>query len=224
MTTEKLDLKKAFPEYYRAPRKPVLVNLPPARFITFAGAGAPASEEFQTAVAALYTLAYTLKFACKYADNDFVVPALETFWWFGNSESSAKGSSVRTSDDISTWSWKAMIRMPEFVTERMVEDARRQIHEKKNLDSVFQAKVETIEEGTSVQMLHVGPYNREEATVAQLMEFIEEAGMEAVVRPGISSHHEIYLSDPRRVAEAKLRTIVRIPVRTTAQESESALV
>ena len=212
MTTAKLDLKKAYPDYYKAPRKPVVIDFPAARFITYTGRGAPESEAFSTGVGALYSLAYTLKFTCKFAGDDFAVPALEAFWWVDDASHIATDPSAIRDIPRDEWSWKAMIRMPDFVTDEMLTAAQKQVKEKKGLGSVFDVKIETLAEGLCVQMMHIGPYADEPETVKTMRKHMEENGLKHAIRPGIGPHHEIYLSDPFRTAPEKLRTIIRIPV------------
>jgi hypothetical protein len=212
MTTAKLDLKKEFPDYYRAAKRPMTTDLPAARFITYTGRGAPDSEAFQTAVGALYSLAYTLKFTCKFAGDDFAVPALEAFWWVDDASRIIADPSVIRDIPKDRWSWKAMIRMPDFVTDEMFVTAQKQVKEKKDTDAVFDVKIETLAEGLCVQMLHIGPYADEPETVKAMYEFMADNGLKHAVRPGVGPHHEIYLSDPRRTAPEKLKTIIRILV------------
>jgi hypothetical protein len=212
MTTAKLDLKKEFPGYYRATKRPETVDLPAARFITYSGRGEPGGEAFQAALGALYSVAYTLKFTCKYANNDFAVPALEAFWWVDDASRVATDPSAILDIPKGEWSWKAMIRMPDFVTDDMLAEAQRRVKEKKGLDTVFNVKIETLTEGLCVQALHTGPYADEPRTIEEMRRFMEDNGLKHATRPGIGPHHEIYLSDPGRTAPEKLRTIIRIPV------------
>lgn len=199
-TQSKLDLKKQFPDYYKAPRKPVEVTLPEARFVTMDGVGA------------LYSIAYTLKFACKADGNDFTVPSLEAFWWAGQREVMVADPSAIKDVPREEWAWKAMIRVPDFVTESLFADGQQQAFEKKQLESVKSVKFEKIAEGRCVQMMHVGSYSTEPQTVKAMLDFMAETGLIHAERPVIGPHHEIYLSDPRRTAEEKLKTLIRIPV------------
>ncbi len=210
--TTKIDLKKDFPDYYKAPRKPMRVVLLAAPFITFDGVGAPESDAFQEAVGALYAVVYTLKFSCKQAGNDFAVPALEAFWWAGQLEVMTADPSAIKHVPREEWRWKAMIRVPDFVTESQFREAQKQAFEKKHLESIDGVRFEILEEGACVQVMHVGPYSTEPQSVKQLLEFMEANGLTHAERESIGPHHEIYLSDPRRTAPEKLRTIIRIPV------------
>ena len=138
----------------------------------------------------------------KFAAKDYKVCPLEGQWWCANGEVSF------ISQDPKTWNWKLMIRVPEFVTEKDRAEAVDQLREKGKPAQVSEVSLETIEEGRSVQVLHVGPYDRETETIAGMMEFARQRGL---AFHGV--HHEIYLSDPRRVLAARLRTILRHPVR-----------
>ncbi len=212
----KIDLKKEFPDYYKAPRKPVKVILPPAPFVVVDGEGSPESEAFENAIGALYSVAYTLKFACKAEGNDFTVAPLEAFWWAGEEEEMTADPEAIRDVPWDEWRWKAMIRLPGSVTESQFNESQREALTKKELESIKSARMETVEEGMCVQMMHVGPYAAEPETVAVMHEFMRDNGLKHAMREGIGPHHEIYLSDPRRTAEEKLRTIVRIPVQEIA--------
>jgi len=212
MAATKLDLKKADPGYYKAPHKPVIVDIPETRLITYAGEGAPEGEGFERAMGALYSLAYTIKFMCKSGDKDFVVPPVQAYWWVDEASGIADNPSVIRDIPKDEWTWKAMIRMPDFVTDEMFAEAQQQVKEKKGYDSVFDVKFETLTEGLSVHMLHVGPYAAEVESVESMLKFMKDNGLNYAERPGVGPHLEIYLSDPRRAAPEKLRTIIRIPV------------
>ncbi len=212
MTTTKLDLKKALPDYFKAGKKPSVVDLKSGLFLTYSGEGAPESDAFANAIGALYSLAYTLKFTCKAEGRDFVVSPLEAFWWVDNGEHLAVDPSGIRDIPRDEWTWKAMIQLPEFITTEMFETAQTQVNESKGIEAVFAVKLESIAEGLCVQAMHIGPYAKEPETVSKMLEFMTEHGMKHASRPGIGPHHEIYLSDPRRAAPDKLKTIIRIPV------------
>lgn len=216
MTTTKLDLKKTYPDYFRASKKPSVVDLPSATFISYSGQGAPESDAFADAIGALYSLAYTLKFTCKAEGQDFVVSTLEAFWWVDSGEDLAVDPSGIRDIPRDEWTWKAMIRLPDFVTSEMFTAAQKQVHESKGIEAVFSAKMELIEEGLCVQAMHVGPYSTEPETVQKMLEFMASRSLVHAARANTGPHHEIYLSDPRRTAPEKLKTIIRIPVEKTA--------
>ena len=167
------------------------------------GAGDPnTSEEFQTATGALYAVAYTVKFLAKDSGSDFGVMPLEGLWWTDPPE-------AFTMHDKSMWSWTLMILQPELVSTAMVDCALASALDKGKINSETAAKVrlETLREGISAQVLHIGPYADEAPTIASLHEFVQTSGYRLR-----GKHHEIYLSDPRRIAPEKMKTILRHPV------------
>jgi hypothetical protein len=199
---EKLDLTKEDKEYYKAGKEPVLITLGPLPYLTIDGKGTPGDEEFQSTFGALYTVAYTLKFGYKAMGRDFAIVKLEGQYW-GPAKEHAPGSI-----SMQDLHWKMMIRMPEFVEASAVEAAKHEAREKKGSGLVDRVRLEVIDEGRCAQIMHVGPYDQEEETIARLLAFIAAQGL----APG-GRHHEIYMSDPRRVAPEKIKTILRQPVR-----------
>jgi len=200
----KTDLRKALDGYRARVGELRLLEVPPASYLMVDGHGDPnTSQAYADALAALYPVAYTTKFASKRElDRDYVVPPLEALWW---AEDMAAFTSAR---DKSQWSWTAMLMVPEWVTPALVEHAVAAVGAKDRPASLDRLRLEVLEEGTVVQTLHVGPYDAEAAVLADLHDrFIPEQGLRMTGR-----HHEIYLSDPRRVAPERLRTILRQPV------------
>lgn len=202
---EKLDLKKEDPNYYSARRKPELRDLDSYYYLSLTGRCDPQSDQFLAAIDKLYAVAYAMKFICKSEDMDFVVPKMEGFWWIdGGLEAQHKFG--QTPPD--QWNWKIVIRMPDFVEGdhyyRAVQKVKAKNPELLNNDEV---KFELINEGLCVQGLHIGSFYEEEPTIAGIMNFIQENGLEVH-----GYHHEIYLSDPRRTPEDKLKTILRYAV------------
>jgi hypothetical protein len=198
----KLDLRKELKRYYTAKRKPEILDVPPGKFLTYTGRGAPESEAYQAALTALYGLSYTLKFKSKAEGRDFTVMALEGLWWWDD-------PAVFDLDDAplrDEWNWKSMIRQPDFITHEMVDEVRPEVREKRG-PAVDAVALETFHEGLSAQIMHVGPYSEEGPTGRTLHAFIEESGYRMRGR-----HHEIYLSDPRRSKPENLKTILRQPV------------
>jgi hypothetical protein len=200
-TQAKLDLYKEHKAEYVTPKQPVLVNVQPAKYLTITGRGAPAGKEFQAAVGALYGVAFTIKMTKKFARRDYKVCHLEGQWW-GEGE-----TGDFSTQPAETWNWRLMIRVPDFITASDVTSAVKKLKERGKGDDLERVRLETIREGMCVQMLHVGPYADERATISRIIEYAEQSGLACRGR-----HHEIYLSDPRRVAPAKLRTILRLPV------------
>jgi hypothetical protein len=201
-TAEKIDLMKLHREEYAPLKKPALIEVKPARYLAITGMGVPGGEEFQACLGALYNMAYTIKMARKSAGKqDYKVATLEGLWW------NAPGGKWRQDVPQEKWSWRLMIRTPDFIKEKDLQEALEKLEARKK-PLVEKVRLEEIEEGKSVQMLHVGPYMEEAPTIRAMLDFADANG----VRPN-GKHHEIYLSDPRRVKPEKLRTILRIPVR-----------
>jgi len=197
----KLDLYRLHKAEYVAPRSPVLITVKPGRYLTIAGTGDPDGPAFGEAMGALYAMAFTIKMAKKAAGRDYKVAGPEGLWW-----GAGKGK-LLIDTPPSTWRWKLMMRLPGFVAPRDRAAAVRQLIARGKVPIVRKVKVETLREGRCVQALHVGPYREEHETIDRMMEF---ARARRLVPRG--KHHEIYLSDPRRVAPTKLRTILRLPV------------
>ncbi len=173
------------------------------RFAMIDGHGDPnTAQAYKDAVEALYAVAYKVKFASKHElDRDYVVPPLEGLWW-------AEDVGVFTERDKSAWDWTMMIMQPDWIIQDMVTEAVRQVADSKDLPALPLLRLETYHEGLSVQILHIGSYDDEGPTIARLHnEFLPQNGY---VEAG--KHHEIYLSDPRRTAPEKLKTVLRQPV------------
>ena len=199
----KTDLKKTL-DGYRARRGEFRVlEVPPLPYLMVDGHGDPnTAQEYADALAALYPVAYKLKFASKQDDRDYVVPPLEALWW---AEDMDAFTSAR---DKSQWDWTAMIMTPDWITGSMVDAAIEKVAAKDRPASLDKVRWETLSEGTCVQTLHLGPYDEEGPVLEEMHErFIPEHGLRMT-----GKHHEISLGDPRRVEPAKLRTILRQPV------------
>jgi hypothetical protein len=198
-TTTKLDLSKLHKNEYAAPKKPVLLQTRPAKYLGIKGQGAPGGERFTVCVGALHSVAFTIKMARKFAgEADYTICKLESQWFF-------EGDPENTPQD--QWKWKLMIRTPDFITEADRSEALAKLLKKGQSREVEEVKLQTIDDGQCVQMLHVGPYDREPETIALMRKFAEAKGFRLV-----GPHHEIYLSDPRRVPAERLKTIIREPV------------
>ncbi|MEK7668519.1 MAG: GyrI-like domain-containing protein [Gemmatimonadota bacterium] len=201
--TAKLDLFKKYRAEYVTPKKPVLVKVGPVKYLAFTGRGAPTSAGFQTAIGALYAVAFTIKMTRKFAGKgDYKVAWLEGLWWGPDRK---RPFSVKSPKD---WRWKLLIRTPTFVAPRDLARAEKALLAKGKVAEIRKVKLETIREGRCVQMLHVGSYDKETVTLQAMHDLATAQGLEF---RGV--HHEIYLSDPRRVVPSKLRTILRHPVR-----------
>ncbi len=200
---EKIDYKKELKHLYRPSVKKVeTVIVPKMNFLMIDGEGEPGSQTFQDAIAVLYPLSYTLKFMIKKGEIgvDYGVLPLEGLWWADDMSSLKKN--IR---DV--WKWRLMIMQPEFVTKKMVREAIEQVKAKKDPASLPLVRFESFEEGKTAQIMHIGPFSEEGPTVDKVHFFIEESGSQ---RRG--KHHEIYLSDIRRAAPEKWKTIIRQPM------------
>jgi len=199
--TTKIDLTKEYKTYYTAKTIPEIVEFGEIPFLTIEGKGEPAGEVFTKAVEALYPLAYGVKNICKKQGKDFGVPKLEGLWWV---ESDRPSLEVPREE----WRWKLLIRMPDYVTSEIVEKAKEGVFKKKGIELIKKIKFEKIKEGKCVQILHLGPYSTEPESLVKMRKLMEQKNL---VENGL--HHEIYLSDPRKVAPEKMKTILRQPVK-----------
>ncbi len=204
----KTDLGKQYKAYYTAKNKPELVNIEAARFLSICGKGDPSGAAFADNLQALYSTAYTLKFACKALNQDFVAAKLEGLWSFDESKykslsmEEAPGSVPR-----SEWDYRMMIRMPDFVTQEMLQNAIETVVNKKQIVLAKELVFFEMAEGKCVRMLHTGPFANEPETLKQMLAFIRANDFK---KNGL--HHEIYLSDFRKTPPEKLKTILREPV------------
>lgn len=205
------DYKKEYKEFYLPKSTPQLVTVPAMNYLAVQGQGDPNAPEgdYQKAVGLLYGMAYTIKMSPKAGRRmegyfDYVVPPLEGFWW----QPGVAGVNLESKQGFH---WISVIRLPDFVTRREFDWAAEEAERKKKQD--FSAvRFWTVTEGLCVQMMHVGPFDEETATVAQMDAFLAQNGYEN----DFSSerlHHEIYLSDARRVPKEKWKTVIRHPVR-----------
>jgi len=200
----KLDPKKELKHLYSPSAKEVVfVDVPPMSFLMVDGQGDPnGSQAFQEAIEALYGMSYTLKFMLKKSEKrDYAVMPLEGLWWADDLSDFAKGNKDR-------WKWTLMIAQPDFVAAEQVAAARAELERKKNPPALSRLRFERFEEGRAAQILHVGPYSAEGATIERMQRFAAENGCALA-----GKHHEIYLSDPRRTAPEKLKTVLRQPIR-----------
>ena len=205
------DFKKEYKEFYLPPAKPVIVIAPKANYIAVRGKGDPNDESgaYQQAIGVLYAVAYTLKMSYKTDHRiegfyDYVVPPLEGFWW----QEGIEGIDYR---DKSTFCWISVIRLPDFITQADFDWAVENASKKKKIDC-SSAEFLTIDEGLCVQIMHVGPYDNEPASVALMDKFLAENGYENDIT-ATRLHHEIYLSDARKVAPEKWKTVIRHPIK-----------
>jgi len=204
------DLKKEYKEFYMPPLKPRIVTVPRANYIAVRGMGDPNEEggTYQQAISVLYAIAYTIKMS-KLGEHrmagyfDFVVPPLEGFWW---------QDGVEHVDFVNkaAFRWISVIRLPDFVTESEFQWAAAEASRKNKLDC-SRAEFLTIDEGVCVQCMHLGAFDTEPATVALMDAYLKENGYRSDFSP-TRRHHEIYLSDARKVAPEKWKTVIRHPI------------
>lgn len=206
-----IDFKKTEKEYYLPTTKPEIVEVPEMVFFMIDGKGDPnTSEDYAVAVQTLYGLSYAIRMNKKLPGYyEYVVPPLEGLWALDDGgEFTGSGEAVQ---DKSKFIWTMMIRQPEFVTTELFEEARQALAKKKPELDTAPARLEKFTEGLCVQVLHIGPYDDEPATVAAMAEFVAKNGYVEDMA-GSRRHHEIYLSDPRKVAPEKLKTVIRHPI------------
>jgi hypothetical protein len=200
----KVDFKKSHDSYRARSGELRLIDVPAMQYLMVDGHGDPnTSKDYAEAIAALYSVAYTLKFASKRdLERDYVVPPLEALWW------AADMAAFTSARDKSQWDWTAMIMTPDWIPAELFADTVTAVAAKHRPASLDKVRLETLAEGHCVQTLHKGPYDAEADVLAHMHDhFIPEAGLRMS-----GKHHEIYLSDARRVEPAKLRTILRQPV------------
>ena len=205
------DFKKEYKELYKPKAKPSIINVEKANFIAVRGVGDPNAEnsEYKQSISLLYPIAYAIKMSKKgdYKIDgyfDFVVPPLEGFWW----QEGIKGVDYANKD---SFNFISLIRMPDFVTKEVFEWAIEEMTRKKKEDF---SKVEffTYDEGLCVQCMHIGPYNDEPITVEAMHEYMIKQGYELDITDK-RFHHEIYISDVRKISPEKLKTVLRHPIK-----------
>jgi hypothetical protein len=205
---QKLDLRNQYKHFYQPSANKVdVVDVPPFQFAMIDGEIEPGvlpgdSPAFQQALETLYGISYTLKFTSKLRKDDpidYTVMALEGLWWVEDGV-----FDIRKADN---WRWTAMIMQPDHINADMFQDGMAQLHRKKPSLALDKLRLETFHEGVCIQIMHVGPYADEPATLARMEAFARENGYLLC-----GKHHEIYLGDPRRADPAKLKTVLRHPV------------
>lgn len=205
------DFKKEYKELYMPKNKPEIVNVPRVNYIAVRGKGNPniPDGEYQQAISVLYAVAYTLKMSYKtdykiQGFYEYVVPPLEGFWWQDDIDCVDYGNK-------DSFHWISVIRLPDFVTRKDFEWAVQTAAIKKRLDC-SKAEFLTVEEGLCVQILHIGPFDDEPRSVALMEAFLEEQGYIKDISEH-RLHHEIYLSDAKKVIEEKWKTVIRHPIK-----------
>ena len=211
------DFKKEYKEFYMPKNKPEIVTVPQANYIAVRGKGNPNEIDgaYQKAISILYAVAYTLKMSYKTEHKiegffEYVVPSLEGFWWQDNVDGIDYA-------DKAAFNWISVIRLPEFITQKDFEWAVETASEKKKLDC-SSAEFLTVDEGLCVQIMHIGAFDDEPQTVTLMDEYIAQNGYENDITES-RLHHEIYLSDARKVAPEKWKTVIRHPIKRSRQQS-----
>lgn len=205
------DFKREYKEFYMPKNKPEIVNVPKANYIAVRGKGDPneAGGAYQQAIGVLYAVAYTLKMSYKTDHKiegffEYVVPPLEGFWWQGEANGVDHANKA-------AFNWISVIRLPDFVTEKDFAWAVEAASKKKRLDC-SSAEFLTVDEGLCVQIMHVGSFDDEAASVALMDEYLAKNGYMNDMTE-VRLHHEIYMSDARKVAPEKRKTVIRHPIR-----------
>ena len=228
------DFKKEYKEFYMPKNKPEIVKIPPMNYVAVRGKGNPNVEcgDYQQAISILYAVAYTLKMSYKTDYKiegffEYVVPPLEGFWWQGEQHpvdaemrtdrtdrrENVKGIDYSNKD---TFNWISVIRLPDFITEKDFAWAVQTATKKKKIDC-SPAEFLTIDEGLCVQIMHQGSFDSEPATVALLEDYLKEQGYENNINEQ-RLHHEIYISDARKVAPEKWKTVIRHPIKKVQRQ------
>ena len=205
------DSKKEYKEFYMPKNKPEIITVPKANYIAVRGKGDPneVGGAYQQAISVLYAVAYTLKMSYKTDYKiegffEYVVPPLEGFWW-------QDGKDGIDYTDKASFNWISVIRLPEFITQKDFEWAVETATKKKKLDC-SSAELMTIDEGLCIQIMHLGPFDDEPATIALMDEYLDKNGYVNDIT-NTRLHHEIYLSDARRVVPEKWKTVIRHPIK-----------
>lgn len=205
------DYKKEYKEFYMPNRKPEIIEVPAMNYIAVRGKGNPNEEggAYKQAISILYAIAFTIKMSYRGEHKiegyfEYVVPPLEGFWW----QEGIAGVDYSNKEEFN---WISVIRLPDFVTKKDFEWAVREAEQKKKMDC-RKAEFLTVYEGLCVQVMHIGSYDAEPATVAVMDKYLEEQGYVNDLTD-TRLHHEIYLSDARRVEPARLRTVIRHPIK-----------
>jgi hypothetical protein len=210
---KKIDYKKDFKQLYSPPREPVIVTVPKMKYLMVTGAGSPESKKhhvpFQQAIQALYGIAYTIKFTLKFSKKgpEYTIPPLDGLWWM-------KGKNDFDLKRPADWRWQLMIAQPDHITVQHIKDAINTITErakkKKEIPSTFLKKIKLItwNEGLCVQIMHIGPYDKEKPNIDKIHVFAKAEGYKL---HGL--HHEIYIGDPRKMQPSKLKTVIRQPIK-----------
>jgi hypothetical protein len=200
---EKLDYKKTYKKLYAPSSKGVsLVEVPSFNYIMVSGEGSPDGEAASKAISALFPVAYKIKFLLKAKGTDYAVMPLEGLWWADDMDDFINGKREN-------WKWTYMIMQPDVVNKKDFEQALIEVKKKKDLPDIDKVQFNSLEEGRSAEILHIGPFTQERPNIEKIHEYIKEIG--GHFDGHMQKHHEIYLSDIRKIAPENLRTILRQP-------------
>ncbi len=205
MEITKVDLKRDLKHLYNpSAKEPVVVEVPPMNFLMISGTGDPNTvQAYKDAVETLYAVAYPLKFAVKAQQGvDYGVMPLEGLWWTPEDKPDYQAQ------NRDHWQWTMMMMQPEYVSDDLVRETIAEVKRKKNPPAIERLSFEEYDEGMAVQIMHIGPFSAEHATIMRMRQFMDENGYEKN-----GKHHEIYLADPRKSAPEKLKTVLREPLR-----------
>lgn len=205
------DYKKEYKEFYMPKRKPEIIDIPKMNYIAVRGTGNPNEEggAYKQSISILYSIAFTIKMSYKGEHKidgyfEYVVPPLEGFWW----QNGVEGIDYTKKEEFN---WISVIRLPDFVSKEDFEWAVQEVEQKKKIDCK-RAEFLTVDEGLCVQIMHIGSYDEEPASIAIMDDYLEKQGYVNDLT-GTRLHHEIYLSDARRVEPARLKTVIRHPIK-----------
>lgn len=207
----KLDLTKQFRQAFTAGKKPEIVELQEAHYLSIEGIGDPSGEAFSENIQALYSTAYGIKFTCKANGNDFIVPKLEALWSFDMTRyADITMAEAPLRIPRNEWNYRLLLRMPEFVEAELALKTAQTVAISKKISQATRIGWFTLHEGKCVQLLHTGPFSTEPESLAVLAAFMDD---KKLAHNGL--HHEVYLSDFRKTPPEKLRTILREPVKSS---------
>ncbi|MDL2289393.1 GyrI-like domain-containing protein [Clostridia bacterium OttesenSCG-928-F22] len=211
---QKVDYKKRDKQLYLPPKQPTLMEVPRMGFFMVDGKGAPQGEQYQNALQALYAVTFTIKMSKMGVNRlegyfEYVVPPLEGLWW-------NEGGPLDITSPKEGWLWTSMIRQPEFVTQKVFAWAQEEVRRKKPSVDASNMRFAYYEEGLCATIMHIGPYSEETQSMEKMHAFMQQNGLMDDTGEE-RKHHEIYLSDPRRTAPERLKTVLRIPVKKKAK-------
>lgn len=206
----KLDIFKELKDEYRLSKTPSIIDTTPGKYLMISGAGEPGGAEYSEKAGALYAVAFGIKMTHKQTGRDYAIAKMEGLWW-GPGGSSQELLGIPRSE----WRWRMMIRTPEFIDSTALAAAAAAAKSKGKTEPVDEVSLEPFHEGTCVQALHIGPYTEETPLIEDMLTLAAKEGYEF---DGL--HHEIYISDPRRTAPDKLKTLLRHPLKRAENADE----